>query len=77
MPLNSRLSVVKHAQMLAEIGTRVLVFSPHLAPHASDLAEQLDGLQPGVDALAGARRFTDGAGRHGAAAPKFVTVSSH
>lgn len=35
------------AHVLAEIGTRVLVFSPHLAPHTSDLAEQLDGLQPG------------------------------
>ena len=35
------------------------------------------GCSLAVDALAGARRFTDGAGRHGAAAPKFVTVSSH
>jgi fatty-acyl-CoA synthase len=31
VPLNSRLSVVEHAQMLAETGARILVFSPHLA----------------------------------------------
>ncbi|MFN2535790.1 MAG: class I adenylate-forming enzyme family protein [Pseudonocardiaceae bacterium] len=45
VPLNSRLSVVEHAQMLAETGARTLVFSPHLAPRASELAERLDGLR--------------------------------
>lgn len=45
VPLNSRLSVVEHAQMLAETGARILVFSPHLAPRASELAERLDGLR--------------------------------
>ena len=45
VPLNSRLSVAEHAQMLAETGARVLVFSPHLASRASELAERIDGLQ--------------------------------
>lgn len=50
MPLNSRLSVVEHAQMLAETGARILVFSPHLADRLDGLRLVSLGPVPGRDA---------------------------
>jgi hypothetical protein len=41
VPLNSRLSVLEHAQMLAETGARILVFSPHLASRASEALREV------------------------------------
>lgn len=45
VPLNSRLSVREHAQMIAGVGARLLIFGPDLGERAAELAQMIDGLE--------------------------------
>jgi fatty-acyl-CoA synthase len=45
LPLNARLSLDEHTQMLADAGVRKLVYEPALADRAGEIAERLDGLR--------------------------------